>query len=196
MIRTQGCGLLQGHDSCQVQGHLLRSVPVRDLCLQPKEAEAQRCQGICPGHSRSWLAGVSANHILRLQREPHQVQNGNQVLRRDAWFREDFKLEDNVMWLPQELPRNFSYSDEPLPVPGRPLSLRAARPGHVCRAGLSLGCWVLRNPWAKLEVRCLQGLNTLTPRNGQEWGIWPAPGTGDPEEPQASEITRAPTKQK
>lgn len=119
MIRTQGRGLVRGHDSCQVQGHLLRSVPVRELCLQPKEAEAQRCQGICPGHGRSRLAGVSANHILRLQREPHQVQNGNQVLRRDAWFREDFKLEDNVMWLPQELPRNFSYREEPLPVPGQ-----------------------------------------------------------------------------
>lgn len=31
-------------------------------------------------------AGASTNHILRLEREPRQVQNGNRVLGRDAWF--------------------------------------------------------------------------------------------------------------
>ena len=84
--------------------------------------------------SRQVSAGWGECQPHWLQREPHQVQNGNQVLRRDAWFREDFKLEDNVTWLPQELPRNFSYRDEPLPVPGQ------GQPSSAASAPLPPGC--------------------------------------------------------
>lgn len=55
----------------------------------------------------------------------------------------------------------------------RPLC--SAGPSHICRAGFGLGAG-----FEEAHGESLKGLNILTPKNGQEWGMCPAPHTLEP----------------
>lgn len=46
----------------------------------------------------------------------------------------------------------------------------SVRPGHVCRAGLGLGHWVLRHPWAKLEFSACKGSTPRPQETGSNGG--------------------------